>query len=125
MLANGTPRRVIDTFSLMGIISSYTVLNEMLNDMAEQAKKNLKKAAHDPNGVIVYDNFNFKSNVRELVGGKQAQMINLTTASLVGCPELNGPLKQSSLDMTQPFTREMVIKYLLPRPRPSTRRPNG
>ncbi|EAQ85232.1 predicted protein [Chaetomium globosum CBS 148.51] len=83
--------------------------------MAEQAKKNLKKAAHDPNGVIFYDNFNFKSNVRELVGGKQAQMINLTTASLVGCPELNGPLKQSSLDTTQPFTREMVIKHLLPR----------
>lgn len=116
MLANGTPRRVIDTFSMMGIISSYTVLNELLNDMAEQAKDNLKKAAHDPNGVVVYDNFNLKSNVRELVGGKKASMINLTTASLVGCPELNGPLMPSSLDhLTQPFTREMVVKYLLPR----------
>jgi hypothetical protein len=55
--------------------------------MAEQAKDNLKKAAHDPNGVVVYDNFNFKSNVRELVGGKQDRetlySLNLTTARLV------------------------------------------
>lgn len=117
MLANGTPRRVIETFSHLGITASYSTLNRLLNDMEKHAKRNLKRAAHDPNGVIVYDNFNFKNRIRELAGGRQDQFINLTTACLVDCPELNGPLKQSSLDLTQRFTKDMVIQYLLPRPR--------
>lgn len=116
MLANGTPRRVIDTLSSLGIISSYSLLNRTLSEMAANAYKNIKRAAHDPNGVIVYDNFNFLNRVRELAGGKQAEMINLTTACLVGCPELEGPLLRKSLNLKQPFTRTMVLKYLLPRP---------
>ncbi|KAK4233870.1 hypothetical protein C8A03DRAFT_19131 [Achaetomium macrosporum] len=83
--------------------------------MEDKAKRNIKRAAHDPNGVIVYDNFNFKNRIRELAGGRQDQFVNLTTACLIACPELNGPLKQASLDRTQRFTREMVVQYLLPR----------
>ncbi|KAK7752206.1 hypothetical protein SLS62_005740 [Diatrype stigma] len=116
MLANGTPRRVIDTLSGLGIVFSYTTLNNKLSEMAKQAEKNIKRVAHDPTGVIVYDNFNFLNKVRELVGGKQAQMINLTTSCLVSCPELQGPLSQRSLNLKQPFTRSMILKYLLPRP---------
>ncbi|KAK3360956.1 hypothetical protein B0T24DRAFT_586027 [Lasiosphaeria ovina] len=115
MLANGTPRRVIDTLAHLGIISSYTVLNRLLNKMEKQAKDNIKAAAHDPNGIIVYDNFNFMNRIRELAGGRQHHFVNLTTTCLVTCPELNGPLQQSSLDLTQRFTRQMVIQHLLPR----------
>ncbi|KAK4232867.1 hypothetical protein C8A03DRAFT_19939, partial [Achaetomium macrosporum] len=115
MLANGTARRVIETMSRLGITTSYTVLNDILNDMEKKARSNFQRAAHDPNSVVVYDNFNFKNRIRELAGGRQDQFVNLTTACLVCCPELNGPLKQSSFDLTQRFTVDMAIDYLMPR----------
>ena len=115
MLANGTPRRVIETLSQLGVIVSYSSLNRLLSDMEQKAKENIKRAAHDPNGIIVYDNFNFLNRIRELAGGKQDQFVNLTTSCLVACPELNGPLNQSSLNLTQPFTKPMVVAHLLPR----------
>lgn len=115
LVANGTSRRAIETLNHIGVIPSYWTLNRMLNDMAQHAKDGIKKVSRDPNSVVVYDNFNFKNRVRELAGGKQDQFINLTTALLVACPELNGPFKQSDIDMTVQFTRKMVIDYLLPR----------
>ncbi|KAK4232741.1 hypothetical protein C8A03DRAFT_20029, partial [Achaetomium macrosporum] len=33
----------------------------------------------------------------------------------VACPELNGPLKQSSFDLTQRVTKDMVVNYVVPR----------
>jgi hypothetical protein len=59
MMANGTPRRVIDTVAHLGVVSSYTKLNDLLNVMQDKAKEHIKQVAHDPTGVIVYDNFNF------------------------------------------------------------------
>jgi hypothetical protein len=35
LLANGTPRRVVDTLSHMGLIVSYSTLNNILDEMAE------------------------------------------------------------------------------------------
>ncbi|KAK3360861.1 hypothetical protein B0T24DRAFT_503566, partial [Lasiosphaeria ovina] len=62
LLANGTARRVIETLNHLGIItcniSSYWTLNRMLNGMATAVVTAIKKVAHDPNGVVVYDNFN-------------------------------------------------------------------
>lgn len=114
MLANGTPRRVIDTLNGMGLISSYSTLNRLLNTMEVAAQKNIKLAAHDPNAVIVYDNFNFMNRIRELAGGKKDRMVNLTTACLIACPELDGPLKQSSFNLTKKFTKQMELQYLVP-----------
>jgi hypothetical protein len=71
MLANGTPRRIIDALNGMGLISSYSTLNRLLNTMEDAAMNNIKLAAHDPNAVIVYDNFNFMNRVRELASGKK------------------------------------------------------
>ncbi|KAI1820669.1 hypothetical protein F4861DRAFT_542738 [Xylaria intraflava] len=118
MLANGTSRRVLDTLSGLGIVASYQTLNRALTSMSVVAENNIKRVAHDPDGIIVYDNFNFMNRVRELAGGKQDQFVNLTTACLVACPTLKGPLLQRSLNLRQKFTHDMILKYLLPR-RPS------
>ncbi|KAI1818892.1 hypothetical protein F4861DRAFT_544588, partial [Xylaria intraflava] len=118
VLANGTSRRVLDTLSGLGIVASYQTLNRILTAMSEVAEKNIRRVAHDPDGVVVYDNFNFMNRVRELAGGKQDHFVNLTTACLVACPSLKGPLFQRSLNLRQKFTHDMILTYLLPR-RPS------
>ncbi|KAI1827953.1 hypothetical protein F4861DRAFT_535389 [Xylaria intraflava] len=115
LIATGTTRRVIEILARLGIIASYNHLNKLLNNMALVAENRLKKVAHDPNGVIVYDNFNFANRVQELAGGKQDHFVNLTTACLVACPSLNGPLSQKSLNLKQHFTKAMVLNYLMPR----------
>lgn len=120
MPANGTPRRVIETLSHMGITASYWDLNSLLKEMEEKAKENMKRAAHDPNAVVVYDNFNFMNRVQELAGGNRDKMVNLTTACLLACPEFNGPLLRSSINPSQPFTRQMVLSHILPRRRQSS-----
>jgi hypothetical protein len=116
MLANGTPRRVIDTLASLGVISSYTHLNGLLNDMQINAKAKLKQVAHDPTGVVVYDNFNFLNRIQELAGGRQNQFVNLTTACLVSCPEIDGPLLQSSINRAQRFTMKMVRESMIRQP---------
>jgi hypothetical protein len=83
MLANGTPRRVIETMQKFGVSSSYTHLNEMFTAMKKQAAKDNKRAAHDPNSFIVYDNFNFLEKPRDLAGGKRPVMQNLITTILL------------------------------------------
>ncbi|EAQ85709.1 predicted protein [Chaetomium globosum CBS 148.51] len=70
LMANGTARRAIEVLNHVGIIPSYRTLNPLLNQMAASAKEGIKKVAHDPNAIVVYDNFNFKSRVRELAGGE-------------------------------------------------------
>ncbi|KAK3376191.1 hypothetical protein B0T24DRAFT_665210 [Lasiosphaeria ovina] len=70
LLANGTARRMIETLNHLGIVSLYWTLNRMLNGMATTVVRAIKKVAHDPNGVIIYDNFNFKNRIQELAGGK-------------------------------------------------------
>ena len=77
----------------MGIVSSYSILNKLLNSIAIKAKKVIKLIAYDLNGIIVYDNFNFMNRTRELVGGRKDEMVNLITACLVSCLELYGPLR--------------------------------
>jgi hypothetical protein len=115
MLANGTPRRIIETFQKLGVCRSYSSLNKQLTEMAQQAEKDIIRAAHDPNAVVVYDNFNYLDKVQDLSGGKQAIQRNLTTALLVQCPDLGGKILQSDVDLTQPFTRKMAEEYLVPR----------
>jgi hypothetical protein len=41
-------------------------------------------------------------------------MINLTTARLIACPGLEGPLKQKSFNLTKKLTKTMVGHYLIP-----------
>ena len=94
LIASGVPRRVIETLNQFGVCTGYTTLNRRLNEMAKFAKKLIKQVAHDPSGVIVYDNFNFTNTIKELARMKQSKFINLTTSYLVSYPELNGPLLQ-------------------------------
>ncbi|KAK0723255.1 hypothetical protein B0T26DRAFT_852798 [Lasiosphaeria miniovina] len=115
MLANGTPRRAVETLARIGLIPSYWTLNKMLNDMAARAKENIKKVARDPNGLLVYDNFNFMNRTRELVSGKKDGMINLTTACIVSCPELGGAVQKANFRPRTKVTKGMVIDYILPR----------
>ncbi|KAI2609797.1 uncharacterized protein GGS25DRAFT_486344 [Hypoxylon fragiforme] len=48
---SGVPRRVIDTLARLGISSSYKVVMDITSKAAEQARKNLKRAARDPTAV--------------------------------------------------------------------------
>ena len=70
ILANSTPRRIINTFSSMGVIISYTKFNEILNTIAKDVGKYIKMAAYNLNGIIIYDNFNFKNYIRKFAGRK-------------------------------------------------------
>ncbi|KAK3384608.1 hypothetical protein B0T24DRAFT_646474 [Lasiosphaeria ovina] len=115
MLANGTPRRAIETLAHIGLIPSYWTLNRMLNEMADRAKENIKKVARDPNSIVVYDNFNFISRTRELVGGKKDEMINLTTACIMSYPELGGAIQKANFRPRTKITKRMIIDYILPR----------
>ncbi|KAK3360847.1 hypothetical protein B0T24DRAFT_692862 [Lasiosphaeria ovina] len=115
MLANGTPRRVIETLVHIGLIPLYWTLNRMLNEMADRAKENIKKVARDPNSIVVYDNFNFMSRIRELVGGKKDEMINLITACIVSCPELGGAVQKANFRPRTKITKRMIVDYILPR----------
>ena len=83
----------MDILTAMGIISSYIVLNQLLNNMVKRVKEVIKLVAYDPNGIIVYDNFNFMNRIRELVGGRKDEMVNLIIVCLVSCLELYGPLR--------------------------------
>ena len=78
----------------MGIVSLYSILNNLLNSIAKRVKEVIKLVAYDSNGIVVYDHFNFINRIRELAGGRKNEIVNLTTAYLVSCPELYGPLRQ-------------------------------
>ncbi|KAK3364811.1 hypothetical protein B0T24DRAFT_712087 [Lasiosphaeria ovina] len=82
-------------------------------------KWHTKTSYRDPrsyrNMVVVYDNFNFMNRTREPVGGKQDEMINLTTTCIVACPGLAGALQSSNFRPRTPFTKKMIINYILPR----------
>ncbi|KAK3360845.1 hypothetical protein B0T24DRAFT_599912 [Lasiosphaeria ovina] len=82
---------------------------------SDRAKENIKKVARDPNCIVVYDNFNFMSHTRELAGGKQDEMINLTTAYIVSCLELGGAVQKANFRPRTKVTKRMVIDYILPR----------
>jgi hypothetical protein len=113
--ANGTPRRVIDTLAHIGVISSYDTLNRTLSEMEKKATATIKRVAHDPTGVIVYDDFNYKDRGQDLAGEKQDQMVNLTVSMLDSCPELKGPMDQRSIDRTVKFTRKLILEQIIPR----------
>ncbi|KAK3364848.1 hypothetical protein B0T24DRAFT_652198 [Lasiosphaeria ovina] len=81
----------------------------------ERAKENIKKVARDPNSIIVYDNFNFISRIRELVGGKKDEIINLITAYIISYLELGGAIQKANFRPRTKITKRMIIDYILPR----------
>ena len=54
----------------MGVVSLYIILNCIFNDIVKKAKKDFKRVVLDLNGIIIYNNFNFKNIIREIVSRK-------------------------------------------------------
>ncbi|KAK3371643.1 hypothetical protein B0T24DRAFT_650512 [Lasiosphaeria ovina] len=83
--------------------------------MVERAKENIKKVARDPNSIMVYDNFNFISRIRELVSGKKDEIINLITAYIISYPELGGAIQKANFRPRTKITKRIIVDYILPR----------
>ncbi|KAK3360853.1 hypothetical protein B0T24DRAFT_586254 [Lasiosphaeria ovina] len=102
MLASGTPRRVIDTLSQLGIICSYQVLIRG-ESTSRPSDVNLsdRSAAHDPNGIIVYDNFNFMNRIGE-PGGMQDASSRLEVRGQAGMQDASSRLEVRGESTSRP-----------------------
>ena len=83
----------MDILSAIGIVFSYIILNSLLNNIVKRVKEVIKLVVYDPNGIIVYNNFNFINWIRELAGGRKDEIVNLITACLISCLEFYSPLR--------------------------------
>ncbi|OTA94641.1 hypothetical protein M434DRAFT_394568 [Hypoxylon sp. CO27-5] len=68
--SSGVPRRVIETLARFGVCSPYRAILLHLGRLADQTGLNLKRVAHDPSALFVYDNFNFKDSIRDISLGR-------------------------------------------------------
>ncbi|KAI1204052.1 uncharacterized protein F4807DRAFT_466077 [Annulohypoxylon truncatum] len=114
--SSGVQRRVIETLARFGISSGYKAVTKQLKRMAEQSRLNIKRVAHDPSAVFVYDNFNFKDKIRDLSLGRKSVMRNLTNCLIVASPDVHGPFLQSQWHATIPFNRKWLASYIMPPP---------
>ncbi|KAK4230537.1 hypothetical protein QBC38DRAFT_542417 [Podospora fimiseda] len=110
-------RAVIETLNHLGIIPSYTTLNGMLNQTAEDAKKIIKAVFNSPDCFYVCSNASYNKDMMRtpILEGRGKNMVNLAICAQVSNPELNGPFFQSDIDRSVDLTVEMIIQYFLPR----------
>jgi hypothetical protein len=83
--SGGVNRLVINTCHNLGLIPSYSTLNDLLATMADTALKNIKHCVHGPNAISVYENSNFLSRVQELAGGKESTFVSCDPHNSLSC----------------------------------------
>jgi len=79
----GTKRRVQQTLSGLGVSETYQTITKLNDAIAADAVEHLATAGKRPDVIVVYDNFDYKENVKHQRGGDTGTMRNVTTGKLI------------------------------------------
>ncbi|KAG0316399.1 hypothetical protein BG000_004876, partial [Podila horticola] len=79
----GCTRKVIDTLHGAGLCVSFPTVNRLLENLTEDALKNVKLAAKQDPWLLVYDNINFSKRKYDQRIGNADDFISGTTATMI------------------------------------------